>query len=165
MHQSRDQRGQEIIVAQADLFDGDGVIFVHDRDHARREQRRDRRTRVLAAAALGQILMRQQKLRDGSSMSAERARPLTHQLDLSGGGRGLAHRDRCAVKFFKPRASGRDRARGHDDHLASGGDRGVDIGGQAIDHVGAKPVGVREHGAPDLDHDPLHAWQNLRLVI
>ena len=49
LDQVRDQRGQRVVVADADLVGHDGVVLVDDRDDAEREQRPQRRSRVQVA--------------------------------------------------------------------------------------------------------------------
>ena len=69
----------------------------------------------------GEILMGQQKLRDGAAARVESLGPLTHQLDLAGRGRGLAFRHGRGLAA-QPRTAGRDRAGSHQHDLAAGAD-------------------------------------------
>ena len=64
LSERRDQRGKHVIVAEPDFLDRHGVVLVDDRNRARAEQGLDSLARVEAPFALGQVLMRQQDLRD-----------------------------------------------------------------------------------------------------
>ena len=54
-HQGR----QPIVVAEADLVVGDGVIFVHDRDHAQVEQDRKGLAGVEVLAPVNEVIGRE----------------------------------------------------------------------------------------------------------
>jgi len=76
LRHSGHQRGEHIIVAHADLFDRDGVVLVHDRDHAGFEQALDGMDALLRRARSARYLMSEQELRDRAPDGAEGPRPI-----------------------------------------------------------------------------------------
>ena len=62
VHQVRDQRGEPIVVAEADLVRRHGVVLVDDRDHAEREQPLQRALGVAVVAPAMQVVGGEQHL-------------------------------------------------------------------------------------------------------
>ena len=57
-----DQRGQAVVVAEADLVVGDGVVLVHDGHHTELEQAQQRAPGLQVLAALHEVERGQQHL-------------------------------------------------------------------------------------------------------
>ena len=73
LDQVRHQRGQPIVVAEADLVGGDGVVLVDDRDDAQRQQPFHRPLRVAVVAAPVQVVRGEQHLPDRQAERANEA--------------------------------------------------------------------------------------------
>ena len=161
LHHLGDARGQAVVVAEADLGGGDGVVLVDHRDAAERQQRVQRGAGVEVAAAVLGVVQRQQQLRRGQALwrTAPRSRP----------GRGGSGRPRrrpasppaagaCCVRPSARRAS----AMAPEETTITSAPRRAqrrDVGGNAVEPGGARRrvVRVDHQGAADLHHQALAA--------
>ena len=84
-----DAGGQPVVVAEADLGGGDGVVLVDDGDAAELEQGAERGAGIQVAAAVLAVLEREQELRGRQPLGRERIRPGAGQADLPDRGGGL----------------------------------------------------------------------------
>ena len=77
MEQVGDERGEEVVVAVADLVVGDRVVLVHDRQHAEVEQALQRLARVEVLTAVHEVVRREQHLAaDDVVRGEDRVQPL-----------------------------------------------------------------------------------------
>jgi hypothetical protein len=155
----RDQRGQPVVVAEADLLGGDRVVLVDDREDAEGQQPLQRALGVAVVAAPGEVVGGQQHLADGDLVPGERVGVGLHQPQLADAGGGLRGGEvpRPAGHPERGQAGG-DRPGGDQHDLAAlrvhrGQD--VDQGGQPLLVQPAGQAGQRRR--PDLDHDPARA--------
>jgi hypothetical protein len=84
-----DQRAQGVVVAKADFFGGDGVVFVDDGDDVEFEQGAQGRAGVEVAAAIRHVFVREQHLRGVQAVAAKAAFVHLYQAHLADGGGGL----------------------------------------------------------------------------
>ena len=89
LHQIGDQRGQRVVVAEADFVVDHRVVLVDDRNDAERQQRAQRVARVQVALAVGEIGVGQKHLRGDDAETAEGALITLRQPHLPDRGRGL----------------------------------------------------------------------------
>ena len=141
---------------------GDGVVLVDDRHGAQLEQGAQRVARVQVAAAVGEVGVRQQHLRDLRSCSRERAlvdamRPAARPRPRPAATRA------AAAPAAEPRRTGGDRA-GADHHDLAPRRRGRRRRRRSRRCAPAGPAVAREHVAADLDDDAPHALQQRGLV-
>ena len=73
-HQMRDERGEPVVVAEADLVGGDRVVLVDDRDDAERQQPVERALRVAVVRAAYDVVGGQQHLPDGAAVAGRTTR-------------------------------------------------------------------------------------------
>ena len=73
-HQMGDQRGQPVVVAEADLVVGGGVVLVHDGHHAELEQAGQRLAGVEVLLAVDEVERGQQHLAHGQARRPRRRR-------------------------------------------------------------------------------------------
>ena len=150
---------EPVIVAEADLARGHGVVLVDDRDHAQAQQGLQRGAGVeIAAAGLG-VVQRDQHLADAQAAAAEALLIGVGEDDLAHRGRRLLLLQPVRAPLEAERATAQcDRARGDDDHLlAAGGEHG-DVGGKAVEPgLAYAPFLVDQQRAADLDDDPARA--------
>ena len=71
MHEVCRQRGEPVVVAEADLGGGHGVVLVDDRDHPELEQLGEGALRVAVVAAPGDVVEREQHLTGHLAVSGE----------------------------------------------------------------------------------------------
>jgi hypothetical protein len=90
--QRRDEGGEIVVVAEveAHFLDRNGVVLVDDRQHAGLEQRFERVARVDVAAAIGEIVVREENLCHRLPVPAEALVVERHEMDLADGSRGLS---------------------------------------------------------------------------
>lgn len=112
------QRGQRIVVTEADFVRDHRVIFIDDRDHAQFHQRTQGAAGIEVAFAIRQIVMGQQDLRGMPGMLGKARLPGLHQAHLANGRSRLqlvhgtrSHRPAQAAH------SGRNRTRRHQHQL------------------------------------------------
>lgn len=89
----RDHGRELIVVAEFDFLDGDGVIFVHDRNASGVEQRGECIAGVVCPAAIGKVGMREQNLSDGNAEFVKSNLVTSHENALTGGSGGLQSSD------------------------------------------------------------------------
>jgi hypothetical protein len=75
MRRLGDPRRQPVVVAEADFGGGDRIILVDHRHRAGAEQPAERRGGVEIAAAVLEVLERQQQLRRGQAVLTEQLAP------------------------------------------------------------------------------------------
>ena len=111
-----DERAERVVVAEADLVGRDRVVLVDDRDDVERKQREERRARVEIAAAIREIVVREQDLRGVQAELRERRLVRLDETHLADRGRRLqlVHRRRARGPAEPLDALG-DRAR-RDEH-------------------------------------------------
>ena len=85
------ERGQAVVVAEADLLVGHGVVLVDDRDHAEVDQVAQRPPRVQVLGAVHEVERRQQHLAGQHAVGIEAVLPQAHQAVLADGRDGLEH--------------------------------------------------------------------------
>ncbi len=159
--QRRDHGGEIVVVAQLQFVHRNGVVLVDHRQRAQRQQFLQGGPRIEVTAAVPQIVVGQQHLRD---RPFEETLPQANQLRLSERGQRLpfGHRDaagRLAVQQSAPR---RDRTGGHDDHFAPGLQAGGYELGQVerVSRTQPFPVGGQQ-AAADLEHGAFPRRQDL----
>ena len=84
-----DQGREPVIVAEADLIGGDGVVLVDDRDRMEHSQPVQRALSVGVLRPHRDVVRGQQHLADGAFVAGERGIPRIHQRHLSDAGRSL----------------------------------------------------------------------------
>ena len=92
VHEMSDERGETVVVAEADLVVGDGVVLVHDRDRAELEQTHQRLSRVQVLATLDEVVRHQEHLCSYETVRREDVVVGAHQAALPGGGERLQRR-------------------------------------------------------------------------
>jgi len=109
--------GEVVVVAHLQLFSGDRVVLVHNRQRVLVEQLGDRVLGIDEAGAPLQVVVRQEHLRAGH---VEEAAPVGHEQRLAEGGEGLPLGDREAgARSASPLLGepGGHGAGGHEDHF------------------------------------------------
>src|SRR3954447_954399 len=155
VHQVGDQRGEAVVVPEADLCGGDGVVLVDDRQHAHLEQPRKRAVGVAVVAATGDVVDREQDLTGGDAVPPQLLVVLADQQPLTDrGGRLLGREVMGATNQPERRQTSRDGTGRDQDHL---GAPGADAG-QGVDKhpypTGVDTAGGRgERRRPDLHDD------------
>ena len=131
VHQVRDQGGQPVVVAEADLVGGHGVVLVDDRDHAELEQPAEGPEGVAVVAAPGDVVDGQQHLADAEAVRGRTAGVVPHQQALADRRRGLLGGQvaRAGPSARAAPEPGGDRAGRDQDDLPAG----QPDGGQRID--------------------------------
>ena len=84
-----DPGGEAVVVAEADLGGGDGVVLIDDGDAAEGEQGGERGAGVEVAAAVLGVLEGEQELGSDEAVGGEGFGPGLGQADLTDGGGGL----------------------------------------------------------------------------
>ena len=118
-----DQRGEAVVVAEADLVVGDGVVLVDDRHHAEVEQAPQRLARVQVLRAHAEVVRREQHLAGDEPVRAEDRAEALHQARLADRGDRLQRADVGRARRSMPERgqAGGDRARAHEHDLVPGG--------------------------------------------
>ncbi len=154
------QGGQAVVVAEADLVVGDGVVLVHDGHHAQLEQAQQRAAGLEVLAPLHEVERGQQHLAGHQVVGAERVvvdlhQPaLTHRRDRLQGDRVTGSAAAAQAERGQP---GRDGPRADHHHLvavgAQLGDLGAELGdGALLDDA----LAVGERRRADLGDDDHH---------
>src|SRR5699024_7220483 len=89
-----DERRQAVVVAEADLVGGGGVVLVDNRDGAEPQQRLERGAHVAVGLPADHVRLRQQHLAGGPAVPGEGALPGGGQQRLADARRRLLQRDR-----------------------------------------------------------------------
>ena len=148
------RRREAVVVSEADLFGGDRVVLVHDRNDAERQQRQQGAARVEEALAVVEPAPRHEHLGDLPSIAREPPPVELREPDLADRRGGLLLGNRAArVGPAEGAAPHRDRPRADQHHLAP---RIAELGNLAGDLREDPPperAPVREHAASDLDDD------------
>ena len=144
MDQVGDERGQPVVVAEADLVGGHRVVLVDDRHDAELEQPVERALGVAVVRAADDVVGGEQHLADGDAVAGERRGVAVHEQALAdAGGRLLGGEVARAPGQAERRQPGGDRAGGdqHDLAAARGAARGqrVDEGVDARRRRGRPP--------------------------
>ena len=82
LHQICRQRRQRIIIAKANFIDGHGVIFIHHRHHAQRQQTANGAARIQIAFSIREIIVSQQDLRGVPTVTGKAGLPGLNQPHL-----------------------------------------------------------------------------------
>ena len=115
---------------------------------------------VQIAPAVGQIVAREQHLRDVPSARREDLLVVRHEVDLADGRGGLFLRNRLRpLAEAEPRHAGGDGAGGDDDELPLFAREILDLGGERADARAVEAGRRREQARAHLDHDATHAPQ------
>ena len=163
------QAGEAVVVAELELAYGNRVVFIDNGQHAPLQEFREGVAGVEKALAGAQVVAGQQHLGRGHAVGVKSRVPGPHQLALAHGGGGLPGRQ--ARGFHLPAVHGQGRPPGghgagrnqYQPPLAGQialrtglrAGRAAQPGqlpGQAVQHGGAEPLGVGQHGAAYLDH-------------
>jgi hypothetical protein len=139
-----DQRGQPVVVAEADLLGRDRVVLVDHRDHAEREQPLQGAVRVAVVRPADQVVGGQQHLADDQAGAGEgRGVPLDQQ-HLAYARRGL-----LGGQVPRPgrqqqrRQAGRDGAGGDQHDLGAAGTAGAEHVDQRVQPARVEAAGGR----------------------
>ena len=148
-HQVGHQRGQAVVVAEADLLVGHGVVLVDHRDHAELDEMAQRAPGVQVLGAVDEVQRRQQDLAGQDPVRVQPVLPRAHEPVLADGGDGLEHGRVGRALLAPPQRGppGRDGARRHHHDGVTGGAGVGDLAAQAV-HGGG---GDRRRA--HLDHD------------
>ena len=127
----RDERGEPVVVAVADLVVGDGVVLVHHRHHAELEQSPERLARVQVLRPLPEVVRRQQHLPGDEVVLAEDGADPLHETRLPDRSDRLQRPDvGRACRHPEWRQSRRDGTRAHQHDLVAVGARARDLATQ-----------------------------------
>ncbi len=158
----RHARGQAVVVAEADLGGGDGVVLVDDGDAAEAQQRRDGGARIEVAPAVLGILEGEQQLGGVQPVAGQCLLPGAGQADLADRGGGLLFlQPQRPARQAERAARQRDGAGGDHHHLRTARAQGCDIRRDGGEPGGAwRCAGLIDHqrGA-DLDDDALRGGE------
>jgi hypothetical protein len=157
----RDERGEPVVVAHPDLGGGDGVVLVDHRKRPELQQPLQGALGVAVVRAADHVVGGEQHLPDALPVPGERRRVGVGEQQLPDRRGGLLGRQvtRPASQLQR-REAGRDRPRGDEHDLRTGGatpHQGVD---QGVEPGRVETTGqARQRRRPDLHHDPLRRTQ------
>ena len=157
VHHHADERGQRVVVAEADLLDRGGVVLVDDRHDPHLEQALERAAREDVRLTVPRVVAREQDLRDRHAVRAHDLVVRADETDLPDRGRRLQPGELGrAPGQAQGLHAGRYRAGAHDDDVVARGPQGSGLTREvgeprAVD----APVRPREGGGADLHDDPL----------
>ena len=97
----RNACGEPVIVAKADFFGRDAVIFIDDGNGPCTQKAIERGRNVQITAAILQIIQRHEHLRRSKRLGVEQPGPDARQHNLSNRRRGLRIGEAAAAAFFK----------------------------------------------------------------
>ena len=160
----RDERGQTVVVAEADLVVGDRVVLVHDRDGAELEEARERLAGVEVLTALDEVVRDEQHLCGNEAVRGEDVVVRAHEPALSGRGQGLERRQ-VDGPLGEPEGGdpGRHCARRHDDHVVPVDAELRDFVTELLDRPDVDRAGaVGDRRRADLRDDAAHRALNGR---
>ena len=124
----RDQRGEPVVVAVADLVVGDGVVLVDDRDDTEVEEAAQRLARVQVLRAHAEVVGREQHLAREQPVPAEDRAEALHQPRLADRRDRLQRPDVGGAHVHAERGqAGGDRARADQHDLVTGGPCGGEL--------------------------------------
>ena len=154
-NQAAHKRRQRVVVAKLNLIDGNGVVLVDDRHHAKLHQTQQGVARVQVGRAAGRIVAREQHER-GEQVARMKLLVVGRRDDaLTGRGAGLQARqvaDRLAVEAQHGIATG-DSARAHHDQAPAELAQGCGLIGKPADKGAVDlAVGAHHRGRTDLYH-------------
>ena len=89
MNAGRNDGRERIVVADTELSDRNRVVFVDDRDGIQLQQTLDGVLEILVPHGVGNIIRRQQNLRDGMAVFGEQLVVGIHELALADSGSSL----------------------------------------------------------------------------
>ena len=149
----RHQGGQPVVVAEADLVRGHGVVLVDDRHHVERQQPFQRALGVAVVAAPVQVVGGEQHLPDVQAVAPERGGVALGEQQLPDACRGLLGGEvtRAGAQSQRPDA-GRDRAGRHEHHLLPRGHARRDGVDDRVQPFRGEPPARGQRRRPDL-HD------------
>ena len=152
----RDEGGDAVVVTEADLVVGDGVVLVDDGQHTKLQQPGDRLAGVQVLAAVHEVEGRQQDLPGGHVVAAEVGAPELHEPRLADGRHRLqrGHIARATAGEAQGGQAGSDGTRAHQHDLVAGDPaRGHLVGQLGHGLLVDVPLGVGYGGCADLDDD------------
>ena len=151
-----DERRETVVVAEPDLVGGHRVVLVDDRDHAQFQQSLQGALRVAVMAAPHDVIGGQQHLSGADAMQGEGSRVPGDQQPLPDARRRLLGGEVPGPLAQPQRGqSGRDRTRGHQEHLPAIVHPVRERRDQRGDACLVDGTAVRrQRGRADLDHDP-----------
>ena len=158
----RDERGQTVVVAEADLVVGNRVVLVHDWHGAELEEAGERLSGVEVLTALDEVVRHEQHLCGNQAVSGENVVVRAHEPALAGRGEGLERRQ---IDGSLGETQGGDpcrhRARRHDDHVVAVDAELCDLVTELLDRLNIDRAGaVRDRRRADLRDDPAHGALN-----
>ena len=107
----RDERGEPVVVAVADLVVGDGVVLVDDRHHAEVEEAPQRLAGVQVLRAMPEVVRREQHLAGEQPVPAEDRADALHQPRLADRRDRLQRADVGGARVAARARAGRRRSR------------------------------------------------------
>ena len=144
LHQQSDLRRQGVVVAEAQLVGGRGVVLVDDRDDLPLQQPVERVARVEILRARRHVERGEEHLRRHDVLVSEQLGVDVEQMSLAHGSGGLqvdhGRRPAPAAQHAHP---GRDRPRGDQEHPVAGGVQLAHLGHQAGDRSQAERARAR----------------------
>ena len=161
-----DERGRErtepVIVAEFDFFDGDGVVFVDDRNDAPREQRVEGFAGAEVPGARFEVVVREENLGDVEIEFAENIAIERHEFALANGGGGLEFRQEFGALGEPERAhAGGNRTRSDENHFLPLFAQRGHLPGEAFDGRDGEPVlVVRQKASAKLDDDAANVTED-----
>ena len=157
-NQAAYKRRQCVVVAKLDLIDGNGIVLVDDRHHAKLHQAQQGVARVQVGRTASRVVAREQHKR-GEQVARMKLLVVGRRDDaLTGRGAGLQARqiaDRFAVEAQHGIATG-DSARAHHDQAPAELAQGCGLVGKPTDKGAVDlAIGAHHRGRTDLYHHRL----------
>ena len=153
-HQARDQGAQRVVVAEADLLDGNGVVLVDDGNHVQLQQAQQRIAGMQVRGAVLRIVACQQDAGRQQALARKRLGIAPRQLDGAHGCRSLqGRRIRRTLLHAQGLQPARDGAARHYDGFHALRAQGGQLGREILQICGIDaPGGVRERRSAHLHH-------------
>ena len=151
----RHARGEPVIVAKADFFGGDAVIFIDDGNGPCTQKAIQRCRNVQITAAILQIIERYEHLRRSKRLGVQQIGPDARQHNLPNRCRGLRIGEAAAAAFFKTQTARAqcNRAGCDDNDPLPGLVPRADIRNERFQPLPPHtPVGLHQQRRSDLDH-------------
>ncbi len=157
MDEVGDEGGEPVVVAEADLVGGDGVVLVDDGDGAHLQELVEGAEGVAVVGAAAGVVGGEEHLADADAVTREGGGVAGDQEPLADAGCGLLAGEVLGAADQAERGEpGGDGTAGDEDDLAFAAvpDLGQDVD-EGVDAVGVEAAGGGgERGGADLDDDP-----------